>query len=323
LLTTWTWGNTAGSYNIGKLQSVTAASSAGTYSEGYVYDSKTRLSAETITIPGDATYTYTSAYNATTGLLDTLQYPVSTSAYQLKLQYAYQNGILQQISDVTTGTHYWTANAINPRGQYTQEALGNSVVVNHTLDAVTGWVSSIQAGVGGGAALQNNSYLFDYVGNLTQRQDSNVPAVTKNVFPDNLYRLDHTVGDTNTQMTYDGMGRISTWAAYGNSTNVNNLFAANSGPYNAGFPDYGSVSGVQTVGYVNAPYSQVTSYLDAYAAAVNTSGTTYMGTSQNSNSYTGWLLAGLGFRTLPAPAMSAPGFGEDYKPIPNLMCTKP
>ncbi len=100
-------------------------------------------------------------------------------------------------------------------------------------------------------------------------------------------------------------------------------FVANSGPYNAGFPDYGSVHGVQTVGYVNAPYSQVTSYMDAYAAAVNTSGITYMGTSQNSNSFTGFLLAGLGFGTLPATAMSAPGFGEDYKPIPNLMCTTP
>ncbi|HWG70122.1 MAG TPA: hypothetical protein VN692_11965 [Steroidobacteraceae bacterium] len=121
LTTTWTWGNTATSFNIGKLQSVAAASSVGTYSESYGYDGKTRLSTEQITIPGDAVYTYTLIYNATTGLLDTLQYPVSTSGYQLKLQYAYQNGVLHQISDVATGTHYWTANTINPRGQYTQD----------------------------------------------------------------------------------------------------------------------------------------------------------------------------------------------------------
>jgi len=158
-------------------------------------------------------------YNPTTGLLDTLQYPVSTAGYQLKLQYAYQNGILHQISDVAAGTHYWTANAINPRGQYTQETLGNNVVVNHALDAVTGWVSSIQAGVGGGAALQNNSYLFDYVGNLTQRQDNNA-GVTENVFPDNLYRLDHTVGDSSTVMSYDAMGRVSGWGAGGLLSNT-------------------------------------------------------------------------------------------------------
>jgi RHS repeat-associated protein len=227
LTTTWTWGNTAASFNIGKLQSVTAVGSA-TYSESYGYDSKTRLSTKQITIPGDTAYTYTSTYNTTTGLLDTLQYPVSTSGYQLKLQYAYQNGILQQISDVAAGTHYWTANTINPRGQYTQETLGNSVVVNHALDPVTGWPSSIQAGIGGGAALQNNSYLFDEMGNLTQRQDNN-SGVTENVYYDNLYRLDHTIGDSSTAMAYDSMGRISRWGTGGVLANVNDYTTPQSG----------------------------------------------------------------------------------------------
>jgi RHS repeat-associated protein len=228
LTTNWTWGNTAASFNIGQLQSVSAVSSMGAYSEAYGYDSKTRPSTEQITIPGDTAYTYTLTYNATTGLLDTLQYPLSTAGYQLKVQYAYQNGILQQVSDTATGTHYWTANAMNPRGQLTQETLGNGVVVNHALDAVTGWVSSIQAGVGGGAALQNNSYLFDEMGNLTQRQDGNL-GLTENVYPDNLYRLDHTVGDSNTQMTYDGMGRILTFAAYGKPTVTNNFTTPQTG----------------------------------------------------------------------------------------------
>jgi RHS repeat-associated protein len=228
LTTTWTWGNTAASFNIGKLQSVVAASSVGSYSETYTYDSKTRLSNEQITIPGDTAYTYTLTYNGTTGLLDTLQYPVSTSGNPLKLQYAYQNGILHQISDVTTGMHYWTANTINPRGQYTQETLGNNVVVNHALDSVTGWPSSIQAGVGGGATLQNNSYLFDAVGNLTQRQDNNL-GVTENVYPDSLYRLDHSVGDSSTKMSYDAIGRISAWGAGGSLSNVKDYTTAQSG----------------------------------------------------------------------------------------------
>jgi hypothetical protein len=46
----------------------------------------------------------------------------------------------------------------------------------------------------------------------------------------------------------------------------------------------------------------------------------YMGNTQNSNSYTGWLLMGLGFIPLPLPAMSAPGFGEDYAPMSQLSC---
>lgn len=222
LTTTWTWGNTANSFNIGKLQSISSVDINGTRTEAYSYDSKTRLSSDQIIIPGDSTYTYTLTYNATTGLLDTLMYPVSTSSYQMKLQYTYANGILQKVSDISTGgpgTTYWTANTMNPAGQTLQETLGNGVVVNHTFDAVTGWVGSIQAGLGGGATLQNNSYLFDEVGNLTQRQDGNL-GTTENVFPDHLNRLDHTVGDTNTQMTYDAMGRIATWEALSATTNV-------------------------------------------------------------------------------------------------------
>ena len=143
-------------------------------------------------------------------MLDTLQYPVSTSSYQLKLQYTYAHGILQQISDFTAGTSYWLADAANPRGQITQETLGNGVVVNRAFDAVTGWISSIQAGVGGGAALQNNTYLFDEMGNLTQRQDDN-RFLTENFYYDNLYRLDHSTlgGATNLQMTYDVTGNIT------------------------------------------------------------------------------------------------------------------
>jgi RHS repeat-associated protein len=195
-----------------------------------IYDNKARLSTEQITIPGDSAYTYTWTYNGTTGLLDTLQYPVSTAGYELKLQYGYAYGILQSIADFNAlTTVFWTANTANSRGQYTQEKLGNGVIVTHTLDAVTGWPSSIQAGVGGGATLQNNSYLFDYVGNLTQRQDNNLPVVTENVFPDSLNRLDHTVGDSSTAMSYDSMGRISAWGAGGLLSNVKDYTTPQSG----------------------------------------------------------------------------------------------
>jgi RHS repeat-associated protein len=215
LTTVWTWGNTAASYNIGKLQSVTATGSA-TYSESYTYDSKTRPSTTSITIPGDTTYNYTYTYNGTTGLLDTLQYPVSTSSYQLKLQYAYAYGRLQSISDFNApSTVFWTANTVNPRGQVTQQTLGsgtNGIVTNRSYDAVTGWLNSVQSGVGSGAGLQNYAFLFDEMGDVTQRQDNNL-GLTENFYYDALYRLDHSTlgGSTNLQMVYDttGMGNIA------------------------------------------------------------------------------------------------------------------
>ena len=205
LTTTWTWGSTAASYNIGKLQSVTAVASNGTYAEAYSYDSLTRLQTDSISIPSDSIYTYTYAYNATTGLLNTLTYPTSTAGYSLKLEYGYTNGILQQVSDANSSTVFWQNNAMNPRGQITQETLGNGIVTNRAYDAVTGWISSIQSGTSGGSGAQNQSYLFDYMGDVTQRQDNN-EGLTENFFYDADYRLDHsTLGGTlNLQMTYDG-----------------------------------------------------------------------------------------------------------------------
>jgi RHS repeat-associated protein len=213
LRTAWNWGGNNTRFDIGKLNYVTATGSAGTYTETYGYDNKTRLSTDSLSLPGDSTYTYTFAYNATTGLLDTLQYPVSTSAYQLKLQYGYANGLLKQISDYNNATTiFWLADATNPRGQVTQETLGNGVVTNRSFDAVTGWVSSIQAGVGGGAGLLNSSYLFDEMGNVSQRQN-NTLGLTENFYYDAVYRLDHSVlgSVTNLQMHYDtaGMGNIA------------------------------------------------------------------------------------------------------------------
>ena len=213
LTTTWTWGATAASFNIGKLQSIVSTSTVdGTYSEAYTFDSAGRPTTKSIMIPNVALVgNYTKTYNATTGMLDTLQYPLSTSSYRLKLQYGYAHGILQSISDFNAPTTvFWTANSANSRGQITQETLGNGVVTARSYDAVTGWLNSIQAGVGGGAGIQNNAYLYDEMGNVTQRQDNN-QGLTEDFFYDNLYRLDHsTLGAAvNLQMHYDAMGNIT------------------------------------------------------------------------------------------------------------------
>ncbi len=231
LTTTWTWGNTAANYNVGKLQSVSAANSLGAFSESYGYDSKARLASKTITIPSDATYTYNYSYNASTGFPDTLQYPASTAGYQLKLQYTYAHGLLKAISDAASGTPYWTANAVDARGHFTQEALGNGVVVTSAFDGVTGWLSSVQAGIGGGAALQNSSFLFDAAGNLSQRQDNN-QGLTENFYYDGLNRLQSSQlnGATNNSFTYDATGNISTALTDGSSiTDSRNYTTAQTG----------------------------------------------------------------------------------------------
>jgi YD repeat-containing protein len=176
LVTTWTWDHSINNdrHSIGQLMDVSATSALGTYAEAYAFDPLARPSSTAVTIPTQGTYTYENAYDPNTGLLDTLTYPESTSSYRLKLKYAYQNGILQSVSDSNApSTVFWTANAVNARGQVTQETLGNGVVTNRVIDALTGWMTMQTSGVAGGNAFQNDGFLFDRVGNVTQRQNTN------------------------------------------------------------------------------------------------------------------------------------------------------
>jgi RHS repeat-associated protein len=216
LTTAWTWGATATSFNIGKLASVSSVSpTSGTHTDSYTFDSKGRLSNHTVTNPTDGARAFDYSYDATTGLLSTLTYPASPT-FRLEAGYTYQHGILKSIFKVgTPSTIWWQANSINPRGQITQEATQDAstdpeIVSTRTYDAVTGWLGSIQSGVGGGSTLQNEAYLYDEMGNVTQRQNNNL-GLTENFFYDNLYRLDHSTlgGITNLQMAYDAMGDIS------------------------------------------------------------------------------------------------------------------
>ncbi len=205
--TTYAYGNLA-SDHIGRLDKVSMPG----YSEEYTYDNKGRLTKRRIA--SDATYDYDYTYDSTSGLLRTMSYPASIGPDPpLKLEYSYQNGLLQQVKDSNSTTIFWLANSMNQRGQVTQQTLGNGVVTNRTFDAVTGWVNSMQSGVGSGAALQNESYLFDRVGNVIQRQNGNA-GLTENFYYDNLYRLDYstlgTVGPvTNLDLAYDPMGNIT------------------------------------------------------------------------------------------------------------------
>jgi YD repeat-containing protein len=189
LFTKWTWGSTPASYNVGRLQSVctgtgsspTACTASG-YAESETYDSVGRLNQRAISVPSAGTFTYTWLYNTTTGLLDTLTYPVSTSGKSLALKYAYQNGYLQSITDTLDSPNItvWQAGMMNPAGQLTQETLGlqgssSGLVTNRNFDAVTHWLGSVQSGVGGGAAVENLGFLYDLMGNVTQRQDNALP----------------------------------------------------------------------------------------------------------------------------------------------------
>jgi RHS repeat-associated protein len=215
---TWTWGtpahNTASNKYIGGLKSVSGPG----YSETYTNDALGRPSATTIS--ADTTYQIDYTYN-NIGALDTLTYPTSTSSYRLKLQHDYHYGQLYRVRDFNAlTTHFWTANAANPRNQLTQETLANGLVTNRSYDAVTGWLKSIQTGLSGGTGIQNLAYQWDLAGNLKERKDVNQSNLTEAFFYDDLYRLDYSTlnGITNLDMAYDALGNITSKSDVGTYT---------------------------------------------------------------------------------------------------------
>jgi YD repeat-containing protein len=174
---TWKWGDSSASKNIGQLEWVQGSDG---YKETYAYDSIGRP--RTTTILADVSYQIDYSYN-NIGALDTLTYPQSTSSYRLKVQYEYLRGQLRGIKDFNApSTVFWTSNAINARDQLTQETLGNGLVANRAFDSVSGTLKSIQTGLGGGTSVQNLTYEWGSVGNLRKRKDLNQSNLTEEFF---------------------------------------------------------------------------------------------------------------------------------------------
>jgi RHS repeat-associated protein len=210
---TWVWGTSSAQKNIGQL-----ASLSGTlYSEDFTYNTLGQMVTKLITV-GGSPHQYDYAYNAE-GTLDQITYPTSPSSYRLKLKFEYQNGVMNRIRDFNAlSTVFWSADATNARNQITQETLNNGLVTNRTTDAVTGWLKSIQTGVGGGTGVQHLEYQWDLAGNLKKRIDGNQSGLTEEFFYDNLNRLDYSErnGVENLNMGYDALGNISSKSDVGN-----------------------------------------------------------------------------------------------------------
>ncbi len=213
--TVWTWGSSQPDHNIGRLQRVEQRIPSGAviYSEAYTYDVKGRLHQRQIS--SDSNYTYQYGYDPATGQLDSLTYP-AVGGYQLALQYEYENGLLREVRDANNT--YWHANAINPLGQVTEELLGNVVTTRRAIDLVTGLASRVESGIGQATNLQNESYLYDQVGNVTQRQKYTLTgeALSESFHYDLLNRLDYSTitspafnGAQNLDVDYDELGNIT------------------------------------------------------------------------------------------------------------------
>jgi RHS repeat-associated protein len=236
--TTWTWGSSASAYNVGQLETVESPSG---YAERNCYDSVGRLSRKRIATniniatadPGSCTattgvddatsnFTYDYAYDATTGLLDTLTYPTSTSSYRLKVKYNYQNGIMNKVLDANAATTvFWQANATDARGQLSDEQLGSNGRVYSVYDAVTGQPTARQTMAGSGAStlVANMGFAWDDNSNLQKRFDYQ-QGLTEEFTYDSRNVLDYSKlnGTTNLDVTVDALGNLTYKSDVGNYT---------------------------------------------------------------------------------------------------------
>ena len=215
-VTTWTWGVAPSNHDVGQLDQAQTVTTAGTYVDQRSYDGDSRLSTRGITIPGDAKYTYSYAYNSQ-GLPGTLQYPAGGSYPGPKLSYGYTNGILASVTDANAGTVYWKATAVNALGQITQDILGSSTVTERMFLPTSGLLTKAISGpTAGSSALQNQGYLYDSLGNVIQRQQTLAGnSLTENFVydADNRVKSSQLVNGstttTNLQVSYNADGSIA------------------------------------------------------------------------------------------------------------------
>jgi len=210
--TVWTYGSSASARNVGKVVSVTAP---GGYSEVFVYDSLGRPQDRTTTIDS-IPYVVSSAYSASTGLLDTLTYPTSTGAVagsRFKVKYEYAHGLLQRVRDFTaSGPVFWEKIATGAAGETLDEQFGNGLHNYSTYDDFSGFLTA--RFVGASTQVQNLTFDWYKSGDLLERKD--LRQNLSEVFHyDNVNRLDHStlrIGSgnlvTNLNVDYDSRGNI-------------------------------------------------------------------------------------------------------------------
>ncbi|KKL66937.1 hypothetical protein LCGC14_2139990, partial [marine sediment metagenome] len=130
-------------------------------------------------------------------------------------QYGYQYQLVDAtyINDQPRST-YQEVLTMNARGQVTSERLGNNATTVRTYNNQTGRISGITATnmLGASGDIQELSYQWDTVGNLTNRiEQSGSKDLTENFLYDGLNRLTSyaVVGETAKTISYDLLGNIT------------------------------------------------------------------------------------------------------------------
>ncbi|NOU26014.1 MAG: hypothetical protein HOO90_10835 [Methylotenera sp.] len=130
-------------------------------------------------------------------------------------------GHLSQVKNTTTGLAYWTAGATDNEGRVTNTTYGNGVTNTATIDPLTGRITQVAAGASN--SVSNQSFVYDNIGNLTQRYDG-ATGLNEAFGYDTLNRLTSTSAQAGTgpltqvTITYNAIGNIMSKSDIGTYT---------------------------------------------------------------------------------------------------------
>ncbi|HEY1774505.1 MAG TPA: SpvB/TcaC N-terminal domain-containing protein [Gammaproteobacteria bacterium] len=206
------------------------------FSRSYVYDTHSRPTGVTTTVPnipvgsGSTSYTTSTAYD-TFGRLATITYPATAvtglAPFAVNYNYDSTSGALASVSDAATSFVYWqvatggSAAPVDAFGHILAYEDGNTVSTVTAYDQATGAVLGIGTGLSGSTSIQQLAYSWDGFGNLISRCDAN-KGLTETFTYDGLDRISTSAVNTGAtacsggttgpamSLTYDAIGNIQT-----------------------------------------------------------------------------------------------------------------
>ena len=184
---------------------IAQSSASNGVSQTYGYDTYGRVNNVTENIQGK-TYITTTTYNSI-NKTDIITYP---AGFKVKNEYT-ATGYLSKVINPTNSKVYWQANTMNARGQLEKITLGNNLSTNIAYNPQKGYITNIVT-----PGIQNWTYTFNTVGNLTDRKD-NLKNLTEHFDYDGLNRLwkvSHN-GSLKQEILYDAAGNITSKTGVG------------------------------------------------------------------------------------------------------------
>jgi RHS repeat-associated protein len=197
-----TWVYDTCTMGVGKLCSTSADT---LYSRTHAYDDKGRPSGVTITMDNaefvPTEFQTTVSYDPANGRVDTVTYPQTgafATGFAVKNVYdAY--GHLSEVKRADSGgsTVFWKAIEQNAAGQVTTETLvndgPNTITTTRNYDRLQR-LTQVRSQVNGGGPIQKWEYAYDTIGNVVERTDNEVRAMTETFRYDPKNRLVMTSG---------------------------------------------------------------------------------------------------------------------------------